>query len=185
MNATFPQITYQDALLADKSVCRTYSDGRIEWRRRLSDKRVEWQDNRGNSGIDELLGKDIIKRTFANGQVVYGREQGYGRTAWGDGILTVNRSSFGGRIGIILAGIGAGMLLGSIILPPQTLSAEEEGELRHRAARSEGSSDGSGGGNGGGYLEVEMESEGDDDLERNSSAFDSTDSSWDSSDDFG
>lgn len=145
-------ITYTDELLADKSVHRSYSDGRYEWRRRLPDGRVEWQDSQGYSGIDELLGDGVLKRTFNNGQVVYAREQGYGRTAWGGGgnVVTVNQSSFGGRVGMLLAGAGAGVLLGSVVWPPEMLSAEEEEALRQAKADS-GSSGGDGGGSDGGW----------------------------------
>lgn len=127
-------ITYRDELLADKSVRRTFSDGHYEWRRRLPDGRVQWQDNQGYSGIDEVLNETIIKRTFSNGAVIYGCEQGYGRTAWSGGgrVVTVNQSSFGGRVGMILASIGAGMLLGSIVWPPDSLSAMEEEALREQ-----------------------------------------------------
>jgi hypothetical protein len=147
-------LTYKDELLADKSVRRTYSDGRFEWRRRLPDGRVEWQDNQGNSGVDELLGDGILKRTFASGQSGYGREQGYGRTAWGTPgnlVVTMNETSFGGRVSAILTGIGAGMLLGSVVAPPQVLSAEEEQALREKAREntSGNGGDGDGGGDGG------------------------------------
>lgn len=148
-------LTYKDELLADKSVRRTYSDGRFEWRRRLPDGRIEWQDNQGNSGVDELLGDGVLKRTFASGQSVYGREQGYGRTAWGTPgnlVVTMNKTSFGGRVGAILSGIGVGMLLGSAMAPPQVLSMEEEQALREKAREDTtvgSSSGGDGGGDGG------------------------------------
>lgn len=140
-------ITYQDELLADNSVRRTFSDGHYEWRRRLPDGRIEWQDNQGYSGVDEVLSETIIKRSFSNGAVIYGREQGYGRTAWSGGgrVVTVNQSSFGGRVGMILAGVGAGMLLGSIVWPPDSLSAMEEEALREQM-RQASSSGGDGGG---------------------------------------
>ena len=83
----------------------------------------------------------MIKRTLSNGEVVYGKDQGYGRTAWnmnGQRIITHNQSSFGGWIGGILAGVGAGMLLGSVIWPPDAVSAEEEEELRQQIRDSGG-----------------------------------------------
>jgi hypothetical protein len=126
-------LTYQDEVLADGSLRRSFSDGRHEWRRRLPDGRVEWQDSQGYAGVDELLGDGIIKRTFNNGQVIYAREQGYGRTLWQGGkVLTVNQTSFGGRAGMILASMGAGFLLGSLVPPPEFLSPEEEEMLRQK-----------------------------------------------------
>lgn len=159
-------ITYTDELLADRSVRRSYSDGRFEWRQRLPDRRVQWRDNQGNSGVDELLGAGILKRTFDSGQISYGREQGYGRTAWGTQdnlVVTVNQSSFGGRVGTILTGIGAGVLLGSIVAPPQMLSAEEEQALRERAQESSGDSGSSGGDDHDSGSRSDYDSEDDDD----------------------
>ncbi|WP_063042715.1 hypothetical protein [Nocardia pseudovaccinii] len=139
------QITYTDELLADGSVHRRYADGRQEWRTRGAQGVVSWRDDRGNSGTDEGLGPKIVKRTYRNGSVVYGREAGFGRTLWGDGALTVNRSSFGGRLGGILAAVAGGALLGALVMPPSAMSAEEEEELRRQAAaQSSGSSDGGG-----------------------------------------
>lgn len=137
-------ITYQDELQPDRSVRRSYSNGTFEWRRKLSDGRVEWQDSSGHSGIDEQLGGTHIKRTFSGGEVRYGREQGYGRTAWsgGEHLVTVNQSSFGGRVGMILAGVGAGMLMGNIVWPPDIMTLEQEEELRRQASDSgDGGSD--------------------------------------------
>jgi hypothetical protein len=144
-------ITYQDELLPDKTVRRSYSDGRQEWRRRLPDGRVEWQDNTGFAGVDEMLGNRIIKRAFSNGMIAYGRDQGYGRTAWSGGghVVTVNQSSFGGQVGAILAGLGAGALLGPVAWPPDSLSMAEEEALRAQAAKDRASSGNGGGSNGG------------------------------------
>lgn len=139
------QITYTDELLADGSVHRRYADGRQEWRTRIAQGAVSWRDDRGNSGTDEALGPKIVKRMYHNGSVVYGREAGFGRTLWGDGVLTVNRSSFGGRLGGILAAVAGGALLGALVMPPSSLSQVEEEELRRQAAaQSSGSSDGGG-----------------------------------------
>src|SRR5262245_57336349 len=104
------QITYTDELLADGTVHRRYSDGREEWRTRHHHT-VSWRDNRGDFGTDEPLGRKLIKRVHGNGGVRYGREAGYGRTLWGDGTLTMNRSSFGGRLGMLLGSVAAGALL--------------------------------------------------------------------------
>jgi hypothetical protein len=141
-----PVITYTDELQADGSVRRNYSNGVFEWRRRLPGGRIEWENSLGQAGVDEALNAEVIKRTLRDGQVFYGREQGYGRTAWGgsDRMVTVNKSSFGGKVGAILAGIGAAALMGGIIWPPDSLSADEEEALRQQA-HAAGSGNGSGG----------------------------------------
>lgn len=128
-------VGYRDELLADRTVQRSYADGRREWRRRVGDA-VEWRDDRGRAGVDEPLGRRLVKRRIGPDQVLYGRELGYGRTAWSDRVLTVNDTSMGGRVGVILAGIGAAGLLPAIVDPPDLLSAAEEEELRRQAAQS-------------------------------------------------
>jgi len=131
-------LTYKDELLADGSVRRSFSDGNYEWRRRLSDWEVEWQDSQGYSGVDELLGDGIIKRTLSSGRVFYAREQGYGRTLWyGGRVLTINQTSFGGRVGMILVSLGAGFLLGSLVPPPDYLTPEEEEMLRQKRQKEQ------------------------------------------------
>ncbi len=131
-------LTYKDEVLADGSVRRSFSDGTYEWRRRQSDWVVEWQDSQGYSGVDELLGDGIIKRTLSNGRVFYAREQGYGRTLWyGGRVLTINQTSFGGRVGMILASLGAGFLLGSLVPPPDYLTPEEEEMLRQKRQKEQ------------------------------------------------
>lgn len=125
-------VGYRDELLADRSVQRRYTDGRREWRRRVG-RAVEWRDDRGGSGIDEPLGDRLVKRRIQPDRVLYGRELGYGRTAWSDRVLTVNETSMGGRVGAILAGVGAAGLLPAIIDPPLVLSPEEEEALRQQA----------------------------------------------------
>ncbi|WP_280423941.1 hypothetical protein [Nocardia carnea] len=124
------EITYTDELLADRTVHRRYSDGQQEWRSRGPDGVVSWRDDRGSTGTDEPLGRHLIKRTYGDGRIVYGREAGYGRTLWGDGVLTANRSSFGGRLGGILAAAAGVVLVGSLIAPPESLTPEQEEELR-------------------------------------------------------
>lgn len=133
-------VTYTDELLTDGTVHRRYSDGRQEWRSR-GNGFVSWRDDRGRTGHDEPLGRRLVKRIYGNGAVVYGRECGFGRTLWGDGVLTVNRSSYGGRMGVILAGVAGGALLGSLIAPPDFLSPEQEEELRRQAASQSSGSD--------------------------------------------
>jgi hypothetical protein len=145
------EISYRDELLADGSVHRRYEDGREEWRRRDVGLLVSWRDNQGASGTDELLGGRIIKRRYANGTVTYGRDIGYGRTVWGRGeTVLVNRTSFGGRMGALLGGLGlAALAVTAAQLPPEALSPEEEEELRQQAA-AQSSSGGGGSGDGGG-----------------------------------
>lgn len=85
------EIGFQDERLADGSVCRRYEDGRTEWRTRLDDHRVRWRDANGAEGEDEFLGDGIIKRTAPDRPAEYARDQGYGRTAWMNDLLTINR----------------------------------------------------------------------------------------------
>lgn len=140
------EIGYTDELLADGSVHRTYEDGRQEWRRRGPGGVVDWHDDRGGAGTDELLGDRIVKRLLADGTVTYGRDIGYGRTLWGSGdTVMINRTSFGGRMGAILVGLG----VTAAQLPPAHLTPEEEEELRQQA-QSSSASGGDGGGDGGG-----------------------------------
>lgn len=151
MSGPYRTIGYRDELLADGSVRRAYSDGRQEWRHRGPGGQVTWRDERDRTGADELLGGRIVKRRIDRGQVIYGRELGYGRTAWSDGILTVNQTSLGGRAGAILAGIGAAGLLPAIVDPPFSLTPAEEEALRQQQAASGGGDSGGGdsGGSGG------------------------------------
>ncbi|MGW7263352.1 hypothetical protein [Streptomyces sp. NPDC054842] len=141
------EIGYTDELLADGSVHRTYEDGRQEWRRRGPGGVVDWHDDRGAAGTDELLGDRIVKRLLADGTVTYGRDIGYGRTLWGSGdTVMINRTSFGGRMGAILVGLGVtGLAVTAAQLPPAHLTPEEEEELRQQAQSSSAS-----GGDGGG-----------------------------------
>lgn len=140
--SNYQTIEYTDEILADKTICRKYNNGRIEWRTKIDNTKIDWRDNQGNFGVDELLGKGIIKRTYGN-QTVYAREQGYGRTLWSNNLLTINRTSFGGKVGAILAGIGGAFLLGSLVAPPLMLGAEEEEELRRQQALQQQSSNSS------------------------------------------
>jgi hypothetical protein len=128
------EVAFTDELMADGGVHRSYADGRQEWRWLREGGVVQWRDDRGDSGTDELLGRRIVKRVSSQGRVVYARELGYGRTVWGRGeLITINRTSFGGRVGAIIAGLGAGLLLGPVLLPPQTLTPDQEEELRRHA----------------------------------------------------
>ncbi|QIQ02957.1 hypothetical protein [Streptomyces liangshanensis] len=153
------EIPYSDDLLADGTVHRVYEDadgdprgGREEWRRREGGK-VRWRDNRGASGTDELLGDRVIKRVHEDGRVTYGRDIGYGRTVWGQGeTVMVNRTSFGGRAGVVLGGLGlAALAITAAHYPPESLTPEEEEELRQR---QEAAGSSSGGDSGGGYADT-------------------------------
>ncbi|MGW2659121.1 hypothetical protein ACWC1D_36555, partial [Streptomyces sp. NPDC001478] len=82
------------------------------------------------------------------------RDIGYGRTVWGRGErVTVNRTSFGGRVGVLLAGLGVATLaVTAAQLPPASLTPEEEEELRQQARdQSSSPGDGGDGGDGGGW----------------------------------
>ncbi|MGP3690103.1 hypothetical protein ACTVZO_36315 [Streptomyces sp. IBSNAI002] len=142
------EIGYADELLADGTVHRRYEGGLEEWRSRTPGRPhlVSWHDNRGGSGTDELLGNRVIKRTLADGTAGYARDIGYGRTVWARGErVTVNRSSFGGRMGVLLAGLGvAALAVTAAHLPPLSMTPEEEEALRRQQAQSQVSS-GSGG----------------------------------------
>lgn len=141
----YRQVDFTDQLLADGSVHRRFTDGVEEWRRRGPGELVYWRSNQGVEGTDELLGRRIIKRQYTTGQVMYGRDLGYGRTAWGNGTITTNRTSFGGRMGAILAAVGAGALLGAVVAPPLSMTlAEEEALRQQRAAAQQSSSSDSG-----------------------------------------
>lgn len=133
----YRHLDYTDELLADGTVHRRYSDGRQEWRSRGPGGVVHWRDSQGRTGVDEPLGPRMVKRTQP-GSVLYGREAGYGRTLWGDGVLTVNRSSFGGRIGAVLATVAGGALLGALVLPPSLMSPDEEEALRSQGGGDPG-----------------------------------------------
>ena len=152
MTRPYRQVGFRDELLADGSVRRAYADGRQEWRRRTeapgSGTVVTWRDDRGRSGADELLGRRIIKRRIEPDTVVYGRDVGYGRTTWSDGVLTVNETSLGGRAALIIAGIGAAGLMPALVDPPTALAAEEEEALRQQQMAGAGSGGSGGGGDG-------------------------------------
>ncbi len=151
MPTNYRTIEYTDELLADQTVCRRYHDGRVEWRKRLDETKIEWRDNQSNSGVDELLGDSIIKRIDGT-NTMYAREQGYGRTLWSNNLLTVNRTSFGGKVGGLLTAMGGAMLLGSLVIPPMMLGAQEEEQLRQQQAlQQQQSSSSSSSGDGGSW----------------------------------
>ncbi len=141
MSADYNIIEYTDELLADQTVCRRYSDGRTEWRTLSADRRVVWRDNFNQTGVDELLGGGIVKRIVDNQpQPIYGREQGYGRTLWSNNRLTVNRTSFPGKVGKALMALRGALLLGGLVAPPVMLAPEQEAELRRQQQQQTGNS---------------------------------------------
>ncbi|MBX6389970.1 MAG: hypothetical protein IRZ08_13410 [Frankia sp.] len=159
--SSYQTIEFTDELLADGTVYRRYRDGRQEWRRRAGPYLVEWRDEHGLTGTDEQIGAAIIKRVYAGGKVRYGRDLGYGRTVWRQHpadptdppqaarpvlFLTVNRSAFGGRVGALLAEIGARALPGLLIAPPLIMTAVEEARLRRALEERLSRGDGGGGG---------------------------------------
>ncbi|MFI9117079.1 hypothetical protein [Streptomyces venezuelae] len=178
------EIGYADELLADGTVHRTYENGLEEWRRRTPGQPhvVHWHDNRGTSGTDELLGDRVIKRSLADGTVSYARDIGYGRTLSARGAqVLVNRSSFGGRMGVLLAGLGVATLaVTAAQLPPLSLSPEQEEALRQQQAQASQSS-GGGGDSGGGDGSVDG---GSDDANDWDAAWDGEGDAW-NDDDFG
>ncbi|MEV8531510.1 hypothetical protein [Streptomyces sp. NPDC051211] len=182
------EIGYADELLADGTVHRRYEGGREEWRRRApgSPHLVHWHDNRGASGTDELLGGRIIKRTLADGTVTYARDIGYGRTLWARGeTVMVNRSSFGGRVGVLLAGLGVATLaITAAQLPPLSMSPEEEEALRQQQAQSQTSSSSGGDGGGSGGAGDDGGSDGSSDDDTWEAGWDGDQDAW-SDDDFG
>ena len=143
MSREYRTVDYRDELLADHSVQRRYADGRTEWRRREG-TRVRWRDDSGLRGVDEPLGDRLVKRRIEGDRVLYGRELGYGRTAWSNWVLTVNRTSAGGRVGAVLAAAGAAGLLPAVVDPPQVLTPEQEEELRRQSAEQQSSGGGGG-----------------------------------------
>ncbi|MFD7256397.1 hypothetical protein [Streptomyces sp. NPDC059874] len=177
------EIGYADELLADGTVHRRYEGGLEEWRSRTPGRPhvVSWHDNQGASGTDELLGNRVIKRTLADGTATYARDIGYGRTVWPRGErVTVNRSSFGGRMGVLLAGLGVATLaITAAHLPPLSMTLEEEEALRRQQeqAQASSSSGGDGGGDGGGG------DSGDGDSGDGDSGDDSWEAGWDNDDD--
>jgi hypothetical protein len=180
------EIGYRDELLADGSVHRSYEDGRQEWRRRGNGNIVLWHDNRDALGTDELLGQRIIKRTYGTGTVIYGRDIGYGRTLWGQGeTVMVNRTSFGGRMGAVLTGLGvAGLAVTAAQLPPLSLAPEAEEALRRQQAQGSSSGGGDGGDGGGSGGDSGGYPDGDQDGDWDSGDWDGEGGGW-SDDDFG
>ncbi|MED7953702.1 MULTISPECIES: hypothetical protein [unclassified Streptomyces] len=173
---------YRDELLADGQLHRRYEDGRSEWRRRGAGHLVHWQDSLGRSGTDERLGRDLVKRLHTDGTTEYGRDIGYGRTVWAGGHVTVNRTSFSGRLGVVVGalGVAGAAAITAAQLPPETLSEAEEEALRQAAQRQQTSDGGGGGGSDGGGSDTGSDA-----------GWDDTDNGWDDSgddwdgDDFG
>jgi hypothetical protein len=131
-NKVVREFPYTDQLLADRTVHRRYAAGREEWRTRSSNGMVTWRDNGGGHGTDEPLADRLIKRANADGSVLFGRDIGFGRTLWCNGVMTVNRSSSGGRVGLLLAFAFGSLPVGLLPWPPDTMTAAQEEALRQQ-----------------------------------------------------
>ena len=128
-------LRYRDETLADGTIYRRYEDGRAEWRTRVSRDVVRWRDNTGREGIDERLARGLVKRT-SGVTVAWGRENGFGRTAWEGGrMVTVNTTPYGGRVGTLLAAAAGAALIGTILAPPDGVDAAFETLLRDERSR--------------------------------------------------
>lgn len=162
--ADYKIIYYSDELLADNTVSRLYSNNNREWRKKSDDGRIEWHDSNGARGADELFGDGIVKRAFGDRQqiVIYGREQGYGRTLWSNNILTVRRAASGKHAGEALAAVAGVALLYGLVAPPAALSAAEEEVLRQkRLQEQQAAGSNSSGGDSGATAESEWDDGGD------------------------
>jgi hypothetical protein len=126
VSRAYRRIPFSDDLLADGTVRRIYSDGRQEWRRHGFGGVVTWLDSAGRVGIDEPRANRVVLRLIAPNTMLYGRDAGFGRTAWSDGVLTVNETSLKGLLIRVLAVIGAARLLPMILDPPRTHPLAED-----------------------------------------------------------
>ena len=128
-------LRYTDESLADGTIYRRYEDGRAEWRTRVSRDVTRWRDQTGREGVDERLGRGLVKRVSGT-TVVWGREQGFGRTAWEGGrMVMVNVTQYGGRVGSILAAAAGAALLGTVLAPPDSVEAAFEELVRGERRR--------------------------------------------------
>jgi hypothetical protein len=124
------EVTFTDELLSDGGVYRRFSDGVEEWRWRDPEGTVWWRDNRGRHGTDEPLNSGIIKRTYRDGHVLYGRDVGFGWTHWSDRSLTLNVTGLPRGTVTLLVRVGPRTLLGMLPAPPAFLDPTQEQELR-------------------------------------------------------
>jgi hypothetical protein len=126
------EVTFVDKILSGGGVFRQYSDGVEEWRWRDPDGLVWWRDNRQRHGADEPLRGGLVKRTFLDGHILYGRDVGFGWTAWNDGTRTLNVTGSPAGLAVLLAGVGSHALLSVLRPPPTSLTPTEEERLRRR-----------------------------------------------------
>lgn len=123
-------MTFTDELLSDGGVHRRISDGVEEWRWRDPEGTVWWRDNQNRHGTDEPLRGGIVKRTYRDGHVLYGRDIGFGWTHWSDRSLTLNVTDLPGGPVTLLVRVGPRALLGMLPAPPAFLDPRQERELR-------------------------------------------------------
>lgn len=125
------EVTFVDEILSGGGVFRRYSDGVEEWRWRDPDGVVWWRDSRHRHGTDEPLRGGLVKRTLLDGHVLYGRDLGFGWTAWSDTRRTLNLTGSPAGLAAMLARVGSQALL-SVRRPPPSLTPTEEERLRRR-----------------------------------------------------
>lgn len=129
------EVSFTDEVLFDGAVYRRFSDGVEEWRWRDVEGAVWWRDNRDRHGTDEPLQGGLVKRTFRDGHVLYGRDIGFGWTHWSDRSLTLNATGLpSGRV-MLLVRIGPRALLGMLPDPPSFLDPAQERALRNGLAK--------------------------------------------------
>jgi hypothetical protein len=126
------EVTFVDEVLSGGGVFRRYSDGVEEWRWRDPDGLVWWRDNRHRHGTDEPLRGALVKRSFLDGHVLYGRDIGFGWTAWSDTRRTLNLTGSPAGLAALLARVGSHALLSVRRPPPRSLTPTEEERLRRR-----------------------------------------------------
>lgn len=129
------EVTFIDEVMAGGGVFRRYSDGVEEWRWRDPDGAVWWRDNRGRHGVDESLGGGLVKRAFLDGRALYGRDVGFGWTAWSDGRRTLNVTNSPAGLVALLVRAGSQALLAVTRWPPPSLTPTEEARLRRGRRR--------------------------------------------------
>jgi hypothetical protein len=126
------EVTFIDEVMSGGGVFRRYSDGVEEWRWRDPDGAVWWRDNRQRHGSDASLRGGLVKRMFLDGRVRYGRDVGFGWTAWNDGRRTLNLTGSPAGLAALLVRVGSQALLRVMRPPPSSLSPAEEARLRLR-----------------------------------------------------
>jgi hypothetical protein len=131
------EVTFTDEVMSGGGVCRRYSDGVEEWRWRDPDGTVWWRDNQQRHGTDEPLTGTLVKRTFLDGRVLFGRDLGFGFTIWSDGRRTLNVTNSPAGLAALLVRVGSQALLGVASAPPSSLSPTEEARLRSSPARDD------------------------------------------------